>query len=101
MSDRHEILEGLDELLFSKLVDLYKIANDCFAFPTYGTGLKEIAKYVGFDWRDLDIGAMTSAVIYFRYAQTGNDEGLDRVIGYNEDDCNATMVNKDWIVKNQ
>ena len=101
ISQRHEIIDSLDELLFSKLVDLYKIANECFAFPTYGTGLKEIAKYVGFDWRDEDISAMTSAVIYFRYVQTGNDEGLDRVIGYNEDDCNATMVINDWIVKNQ
>ena len=101
MSQRHEIIEGLDLLLFSKLVDLYKIANECFAFPTYGSGLKEVAKYVGFEWRDEDISAMASAVIFFRYMQTGTDEGLDRVIDYNEDDCIATMVIKDWIVENQ
>ena len=101
MSQRHEIIEGIDDILFSKLVDLYKIANECFAFPTYGSGLKEVAKFVGFAWRDEDISAMASAVIYFRLMQTGTDEGLDRVIDYNEDDCIATMVIKDWLVENQ
>jgi uncharacterized protein len=101
MSQRHEVDDDLDELLFNKLVDVYKIANDCFAFPTYGAGLKEVAKYVGFEWRDEDISAMTSAVLYFQYAQTGNDEELGRVIGYNKDDCIATMIIKDWIVDNQ
>ncbi|MBD3172731.1 TM0106 family RecB-like putative nuclease [Candidatus Bathyarchaeota archaeon] len=98
--EKHGTEYDVKSILFDKMIDLHKISVRSFSFPTYGTGLKEIAKYVGFDWRDSEINAMISAVIFLNYATTGNKEGLDRVIGYNEDDCNATMVIKDWLTSN-
>jgi predicted RecB family nuclease len=39
--------------------------------------------------------------MYFQYIQdpTKNKEKLEKVIDYNQDDCTATMLIKDWLEK--
>jgi predicted RecB family nuclease len=64
--------------------DLYKDAVSCFAFPTYGNGLKEIAKFMGYGWRHKDVNAMESIAIYFQYVKDpeNNAKQLQKVIDY-------------------
>lgn len=96
--ERYGIPTGMHDRLFGRLRDLYKDAVSSFAFPTYGNGLKEIAGYMGFSWRH-DIDAMDSMVLFFKYVKDPENNGdkLEKVLDYNEDDCEATKTVKDWL----
>jgi len=100
LAERHGIAEEMNDKLFGKLRDLFKDAVSCFTFPTYGSGLKQVAGYMGFSWRDDKIDAMESAALYFQYVQNpeNNRDKLEKILTYNEDDCVATRTVKDWIV---
>lgn len=100
LAARHGIDPALHARLFASLHDLHEDANRCFAFPTYGTSIKVIAPYLGFKWRQGDVNAMESIALYFDYASTGDRAKLQKVLDYNEDDCVATRVVKDWLVAN-
>ena len=42
------------------MVDLYPVATNAFAFPTYTNSIKDIAKWMGFRWRHGNVGATSS-----------------------------------------
>ena len=83
------------------MLDLHVIATKAYAFPTYTNSIKDVAKYLGFAWRHGgDVVGATSAIdMYLRYAKDlgSNREGMQLIIDYNEDDCMATRVIKDWL----
>ena len=81
------------------MFDLHKIATDAFAFPTYSNSIKDIAKWLGFEWRHNNVGAMTSIELYLKYAEDSklHKDKMQLVQDYNEDDCIATRVIKDWL----
>jgi predicted RecB family nuclease len=94
---------GTDEktrkMVFDHMIDVYKVATDSVAFPTYGNGLKPVAKYLGFTWRHKNVDATESIALYLDHvANPGESEGkLQLILDYNEDDCIATRVIKDWL----
>jgi len=102
LAERHGISKELEDKLFNNMRDLYKDAVQTHAYPTYGGGLKQIAKYMGYNWRHTDINAMESIAIYFNYIEDPekHKDKIQKVIDYNEDDCNATMTIKDWLEEN-
>lgn len=69
--------------------------------PTYGNKLKEVASYLGFEWRHEDVDALESVAMYFEYANDNEayEDKLKLILDYNEDDCRATKVVKDWLSK--
>ena len=73
--------------------------TNSYAFPTYGDGLKDIAKYLGFSWRQDDIDGLATVALYHQYLETGVRDGdvMRRILDYNEDDCLATMHVFDWL----
>ncbi|MGD6935106.1 MAG: TM0106 family RecB-like putative nuclease [Candidatus Bathyarchaeia archaeon] len=96
--DRYGLSKEAQPIL-ANMRDLYKDATANFAFPTYGNGLKQVAAYIGYKWKHADVNAMESIALYFQYIQdpTKNKEKLEKVIDYNQDDCTATMLIKDWM----
>ena len=93
MIERHGVERSFD------MVDLFPVATDAFAFPTYGNSVKDIARWIGFNWRHKDVDAYVSAELYRKYAadpKAGAD-GMRLALDYNEDDCVAAMVVKDWL----
>ena len=101
--DRHD-LSGSDRARVLKpLRDLYRIATQAFAFPTYGNGLKYIARFLGFQWRHADVDGTESMALYHRYAQDpdAHPEDIAKILEYNKDDCQATLVIKDWLADRQ
>lgn len=101
MAERHELSEEGRVLLFGNMRDLYKDAVSTFAFPTYGNGLKQVAKFMGYNWKHADVDAMESIAFYFQYVKDpeNNREKMQKVIDYNEDDCLATRVVKNWLME--
>jgi len=85
----------------TRFVDLYEVVRDCFVFPTEGTGLKDIATFCGFSWRDSNPGGSQSIAWWANYLKdpTANAYLRDRVIAYNEDDVRASLAVRDWMKK--
>lgn len=99
MAMRHDLSQPMLDSIFPNMRDLYKDATEAFAFPTYGNGLKEIAPYLGYKWKHQEINALESIAIYLDYVQdkNKNKERMQKVIDYNTDDCEATLLIKDWL----
>jgi len=100
MMEKYEIDEATKKTVLDYLIDVHKVARNSVAFPTYGNGLKQIAPYIGFSWRHKDVSATESISMYLDYVDN-SEEGkvkFQKIIDYNEDDCIATRVIKDWLV---
>ncbi len=92
----------LDEAIFERYVeqefDLYADLIVKYSdWPTYSYGIKQIAKQVGFSWRDTDPSGANSIAWYNEYTKDpARSEVLQRIVEYNEDDCLAMIAIKDY-----
>ncbi len=85
------------------MVDLSRVATDAFAFPTCRNSIKDVARWMGFSWRHEGVGALSAITVYQRYREDpeANREAMGMVIDYNEDDCAATRVVRDWLASQE
>ena len=86
----------IDELI-GRLVDVEKAVRNNVILPLRGTSLKVVAPWLDFKWRGTTDNAGDSMVEYLRYQEDGNQQHLDSILQYNEDDCEATLVIRDWL----
>lgn len=80
-------------------IDLYQVVQRYTDWPLSSYSLKELATYLGFKWRDESPSGTLSIRWYNDFLQSHSEELLKRIIEYNEDDCRATMILKDGILK--
>ncbi len=66
-------------------------------FPVYSNGLKDVASFLGYAWRDKAPSGVNSMIWRHTWDATGSPELKDRLIAYNQDDCNALKVVADFI----
>ncbi|EKD25445.1 MAG: hypothetical protein ACD_80C00056G0007 [uncultured bacterium (gcode 4)] len=82
----------------SHAIDLY---SHCILkytdWPLYSYSLKDIAKFLGFAWRDKTPSGALSIQWFNEYLKDSDPAKLKRIVEYNEDDCKATMVIKDYL----
>jgi predicted RecB family nuclease len=99
LADRYGMTGEAETTLFPFMIDLHRMATAAFVFPTCTNGLKDIAFFLGYKWRHDDINALDAIAYYLRFQKDpeGYREKLKAVIDYNEDDCRATKVVKDWL----
>lgn len=71
--------------------DLKVAVNKAFYLPAPSFSLKAAAPAFGFNWRQDDCGAMDSMVYFTNWLKTGNEDLLNKVLMYNEDDCKAML----------
>ena len=100
MSQYYGIQPKLSEWVTGRMVDLSPLVTNSFAFPCYGQGLKDIAKSLGFRWRQDNVDALASVVLYLSYVGSGGTDQASRhkILDYSEDDCLATMHIFDWLI---
>jgi predicted RecB family nuclease len=100
MAARFSVPDDQASFVMARMVDLSPLTTNAFAFPTHGEGLKDIARFLGFDWRQGDVDALASVALYSRWIDSeGTDAAAKQsILDYNEDDCRATMVVYDWLV---
>src|SRR6056297_2576194 len=79
-----------------KMIDIYEIFIKNIFTPLRHYSLKSIAKWLGFKWR-IGLDGRSSIQEYRRWLNTGNRKHLEALLYYNEDDCRATRVVKQWI----
>ena len=93
---------GLEKSILEKYVaceyDLYAdLVVEYSDWPTYSYGIKQIAKIIGFAWRDPDPSGANSIAWYNEHlANPANDAALNRILAYNEDDCRAMVAVKEY-----
>ena len=99
LSERHGLEDDVERLLLPHMIDLHKMATKAYVFPTYSNGLKDVADYLDFKWRHDDINALDAIAYYLKYQgdSAGYKDKLQAIVDYNEDDCAATRVVKDWL----
>jgi uncharacterized protein len=82
----------------SVAIDLYSdVVKTATEWPTRDHSIKTLAKYLGFNWRDVDPSGAASIEWFHRYVETGDTTIRTRILEYNEDDCIATCVLLDGI----
>jgi predicted RecB family nuclease len=76
--------------------DLYQdLIVEYSDWPTFSYGIKQIAKFIGFQWRDVDPSGANSIAWYNDYLANPSHEALlNRILEYNEDDCYAMAAIK-------
>ncbi len=97
LADRHGISDDLRHKLFDSLIDLHKVMKDSVLIPLHSYGLKPVAKWLGFKWRESDSDAAMSMLWFGLWLSTGSRKYLDLAVQYNEDDCRATLRIKEWL----
>ena len=82
-------LEGMLRSLISNCVDLKEAIQDAVYLPVPSFSIKCVAPALGFHWRQKDFGAFESMVAYWDYLAGRGENGVNKAILYNEDDCVA------------
>ncbi len=85
--------------IISRLIDLHKYVITSVTLPVHSYSLKSLANWIGFQWRDGGITGDQCICWYDQWLKDGNQESLAAILRYNEDDCRATRILKDWLVQ--
>jgi predicted RecB family nuclease len=81
------------------LCDLLKVVRGGLQASVPGYGLKEMEALLDFERRGSISDGGTSIVEYERYMQTRDGAILGAIAFYNEEDCIATRVLRDWLLE--
>jgi predicted RecB family nuclease len=84
--------------LLPRFYDLHEIVTRVAILPVESYALKNIARWMGFDWRDATANGAQSIFWYAQWLATQERSYLESIAIYNEDDCRATYHIKDWLV---
>lgn len=84
--------------LIPRFVDLHQHVIQTVVLPVESYALKQIARWVGFDWRNPKANGAQAICWYSQWLTTGDRSYLEAIVEYNEDDCRATHRIKDWLV---
>jgi predicted RecB family nuclease len=101
LMERYQLDPAVFEQYCGQELDLYKFVVDHSDWPTYSYGIKQIARQVGFSWRDPDPSGANSIAWYNDYLKdTSRKELMQRILEYNEDDCRAMIAIKRYFERN-
>ena len=67
------------------------IFAQCY-FPTYSNGLKEISRFLGFEWSDPLSSGLQSIVWRHDWEESRDSIFQEKLIAYNADDCEAVRL---------
>jgi uncharacterized protein len=98
--------------IIPRLIDVHALVTRHVVMPVESYSLKAIARSLGFQWRDPAASGAQCIVWYDQWLKTKTEnladpasqnkneynEYLESILIYNEDDCRATYVVKDWLV---
>ncbi|ACC98274.1 putative nuclease (RecB family) [Elusimicrobium minutum Pei191] len=85
--------------LANMCLDLKILIGKAFYLPSPSLSLKAAAPAFGFNWRQGDCGAMDSMVFYTNWCKTGDNNLIEKVLMYNEDDCKAMIYLDEYLQK--
>jgi predicted RecB family nuclease len=96
-AQRYGTPEYLWKPLLPRFVDIHWWITQTAVLPVESYALKSIARWLGFTWRNSSANGAQCICWYNQWLETGDRTYLDAIIDYNEDDCRATYVVKEWL----
>ncbi len=97
MGTKYGNLDVAERIIERQMKDLLITIRDAVIFPLHFYSLKDIAKLLGFNWRNADASGINAVMWYEEYLTNRRKKSkLQDIIDYNEDDCRATYVVKKW-----
>lgn len=83
-----------------KSIDLYyDIVKPKTEWATYNYSVKTLAQFCGFEWRDTNPSGAASIQWFNEYCREKDPQKLQRILDYNEDDCIAMRIVKEYLEK--
>jgi predicted RecB family nuclease len=73
-------------------INLLSVIFSQVYFPTYSNGLKEIARFLGFEWTDRFASGLQSIVWRLRWEESLAHTDKEKLIAYNTADCEALSL---------
>jgi predicted RecB family nuclease len=90
---------GLIDHLISSSLNIVSFTYSQIYFPTYSNSLKNIARFLGFEWSDDDPSGLR-ALMWRSDWEASHDSGIKRkLITYNAEDCAAVQKVAEAIVR--
>jgi len=97
LAERYGMKKEQEDKLFDNLIDLHSLLKQAAVLPVYSYGLKSVAKWMGFEWRETGSDAAMSMLWFDLWLSSGDRKFLKLAVDYNEDDCRATRRVKEWV----
>ncbi|MBI9056037.1 MAG: TM0106 family RecB-like putative nuclease [Bacteroidales bacterium] len=85
--------------IFINAVDILGTIRASVYFPIYSYSLKDVAKYIGFNWSNPKASGLQSIVWRKKWEETQNEKYKVELLTYNAEDCKALVIVKDYILK--
>ncbi|MBI4714025.1 TM0106 family RecB-like putative nuclease [Candidatus Uhrbacteria bacterium] len=99
-SARYGISDLAREALERNMIDLLELVRPSVIFPLSFYSLKDIAAYLGFEWRAEDASGANSVLWFEEWLKKKNQKLLQKILEYNEDDVRATYHLQKWLREN-
>ena len=99
LGNLYGISVALENKFRDHTLDLHRITIETVVLPLYFYSLKDVARFLGFQWRAEDAGGAESVVWYNDWLKSGDQKIMDKILRYNEDDVRATLFVKEWLEK--
>jgi predicted RecB family nuclease len=80
------------------LVDLYRVVKQALRAGVTSYSIKEIEKLYGFERTAPVAGGDESVVLFEQWLEAGEDELLEGIRAYNEEDCRSTVALHEWLL---
>ncbi len=96
---QYGVKPAVAEKFKNNTIDLNRAVVDAVVLPLYFYTLKDVARFVGFQWQAADAGGAESVVWYNQWMEKGDKKILQKILDYNKDDVVATLVVKEWLEK--
>jgi predicted RecB family nuclease len=93
MLAKYRIKDDFTEMM----VDLNQVLKHSAVFPTYSFGLKDVARKLGFSWSEQGMDVFLSIAHYLTYLKNRDQGEILKIIKYNEEDCIATSLVKNFL----
>lgn len=85
------------KILMNNSFNLLNVFTHNIYPPTYSNSLKEIARFLKFEWSDKDASGLQSTIWRYNWELNQDEKLKGKLINYNIEDCRALKIVKDWL----
>ncbi|MFA6130909.1 MAG: TM0106 family RecB-like putative nuclease [Patescibacteria group bacterium] len=100
LAELHGAPDSVRLQLSERMIDILTRLRERVIFPLPFYSLKDIATHLGFSWRTSGASGLDSVLWYHEWLEEGNEDILQTIVDYNEDDVRATWFLREWAKKN-
>jgi predicted RecB family nuclease len=94
---KHTDMGDITKRLLGQLVNILSLISTFVYFPVYTNSLKDIARYLGFNWTEPQASGLLSIAWCRKWETTGWSAFKEKLLNYNLEDCSALTLVANFI----